>query len=184
MKKHFALALVISSLLTISCAQKKDESSRSIVRRAGTGSPVADAQAQAVGLNISWQKSELNSDDEASSATHTFTVNSQTLSVATGISPHAPDCSIRQNLDYDAIVTNTAPADGIYSAVGYTTCQSGTTLFLGLNFMAWKASGNLVQEFVLLNLNTKNEAVMIQKQVTSQSSATFLPDWISYNFSN
>lgn len=175
--------IVFSSLFAVGCAKKSDSSSRIISRPAGATSSATDAQAQAVGLNINWQSTEVNELGETSvTVTHTFSLNGSSQTVSETISTLAPLCSDRQNLQYDAHVVQ-SPISNVQAAIGTTACWSGTNLYLGLSFMAWSANQYLTQQFVSLNV-TAGQAIQIQKLVSSLSSGIFLPDWIYSQFSS
>ena len=183
MKKYISL-VILATLVGVGCAKTTDSSSRTITRRAGSGNTAVDNTAKSMGLNISWVKSEVaEAADGATvtSVTHEYTINGKSVVATHNISANVPQCSARQSLQYDVAMDQT-PVNGIYSAVGYTTCQEGTHYYVGASFMAWNAQSSLVQEFVLMDLTSKGEAISIQKQISSQSNSTYLLDWVSYLF--
>lgn len=149
MKKLFAV-IILSGLFTIGCAKKSENGARTIVRPAGASNPTSDAQAQAVGLNINWDKTEVGEFGETTiTLTHNISVNGVAQTATHTISTLAPICGERNKLQYNAEMIN-SPTANIYTAVGSTACWNGTKLYIGLSFMVWGATSYLTQQFVNL----------------------------------
>lgn len=180
MKKLFAV-FILSGLFTVGCAKKSDNLARTIVRPAGTSNPTSDAQAQAVGLNINWDKTEVGEFGETTiTLTHTISVNGVAQTATQTLSTLAPICAERNNLQYNAEMIN-SPTANIYTAVGSTACWNGTKLYLGLSFMAWGTNSYLTQQFVNIDV-TEGSVIQIQKLVSSQTSGVSLTDWFASQF--
>lgn len=182
MKKYISL-VILATLVGVGCAKTTDSSSRTITRRAGSANSAADLTAKSLGLNVSWVKTdvaETNDGATITSVTHEYTINGKTVRATHPISLNVPQCSARASLSYDAVMEQTA-VNGAYNAVGYTTCIDSGHYYVGATFMAWNTS-NMVQELVLMDLTTKGEAIITQKQISSSSSRTYLPDWVAYLF--
>ena len=186
MKKYISLVLM-AGLFAVGCAKTTSSSSKSISRAgtAGNGAPTqVDSQAQAIGLNVVWESTEIKEDDPTVTVSHTFSVNGQKQTITHAVSTNVAKCSDRARLEYGAEV-NSKAVNNVYSAIGYTGCwdDSYKNHYLGISVMAWGTAGTqLVQEFVLMNLTAKGESIMIQKQLSNQSNGTYLPDWVSYLF--
>lgn len=186
--KKYLIAVLCLSLMTAACAKKSSTASRTINRPQSTaqtpapGASAADTQAQSVGLNIEWSKTDITEMGESeSSLTHTFTVNGVAQTLSHKVNFSAPACDNEGALRYD--VQMGAPLDpksGPFTAVGTTSCWEGDNYFLGTSFMVWNAQ-HMTQQFVLMNL-TSDSAVQIQKQVVPAGAGIFLPSWVHSQF--
>lgn len=184
MKKYLAVVL-LASLFTAACAKKTD-SARTVTKPPATAgqSTAADQQAAALGLNISWEKSELGEvENDGTTLTHTFTLNGASQSITHTVNTfNAGLCSDRAKLDYDADM-GTSSTPNVYTAVGSSACWEGSTLYVGLSFMAWSTSQALVQNFVLINVSNA-QVNTTQKLVATQTSGLHLPDWVYSQFTS
>jgi len=180
MKKLFTV-IILSSLFAVGCAKKSNNLARTIVRPAGTSNPNTDAQAQAVGLNINWDKTEIAEFGETTiTLTHTVSVNGVAQTATHTLSTLAPICAERNKFQYNAEMINSTTAN-VFTAIGSTACWNGTKLYLGLSFMAWGTNSYLTQQFVNLDV-TDGAMIQIQKLVSTQTNGVSLTDWFASQF--
>lgn len=174
MKKVFAIFALC--LLASACAKKSNINGRRLSAPVASPTPTADAQAQSVGLDISWQTTDVENNENGETVlTHRYLVNGQEQTHQMVLRLNTGSCADANQIPYDAQMS---PAtQGLYAAVGTSSCVKNGRTLVALNMLLWNTQ-TLTQQVVLFSFD-ENLLLQTNKMTTDLSSGIYLPSWLS-----
>ncbi|MCS6837562.1 MAG: hypothetical protein NZ480_01830 [Bdellovibrionaceae bacterium] len=185
MKKWFGIALTLTLLIFAGCESGFQlKKNKTFARKAGeTGTNLkVEAQAEAVGLKINWELSEIVAFEQNKLETmDLIKINDLSIVFNSNIEVKQDyQCTNNSSMNYQVRV-GSQPVKDVYYAIGYAPCYHEEKLYLGISVMGWNSTGFL-QQFILLSL-TDDQTVNIEKQILDKNnSKTDLIQWISQQF--